>query len=232
MRKIVLDTETTGLDPIKDRIIEIGCVELINDLPSGNNFHRYFNAENAKISEQSQNIHGLSNNFLKQFSPIEDEIDDILDFISDSQIIIHNVSFDLSMINSLLKRLHLNTISENQCFCTLEFARKKFPGSKVNLNALCRKFGINLESREKHGALIDSFLLAQVYIELIGGKQRQFSFNEEKNKHKVRTSNILSRNNFKASGFLPEIVIDSRELKEHNTLLKKIKNPIWNIEKD
>lgn len=232
MRKIVLDTETTGLDPQKDRIIEIGCVELINDLPSGKNLHRYFNAENIKISEQSQKIHGLSNNFLKEFSPIEDEIDDILDFISDSQIIIHNVSFDLSMLNSLLKRLHLNTINEKQCFCTLELARRKFPGSKVNLNALCRRFGINLESRDKHGALVDSFLLAQVYIELIGGKQRQFSFRKENPKSKVRSPNNLNQNLSRIPSRLATISIDPKEFTDHKVLLKKIKNPIWNILKD
>ena len=179
MRKIILDTETTGLNPSSDRIIEIACVEMINEIPTGKVFHKYYNPGNVVIPEQAENIHGLSNEFLKDYKLFDDNIDEVLDFIDNCQLIIHNASFDLAMINSALERMHLKKIEESSALCTVRMARKMFPGSKVNLNALCRRFDISLANREKHDAVTDCFLLSQVYIELIGGKQHKFNFDNE-----------------------------------------------------
>ena len=225
MRKIVLDTETTGLNPQKDKIIEIGCVELINNVPSGITFHKYFTPGNVIISDESQNIHGLSNDFLKQFDSFENKVGELMDFLADSPIIIHNVSFDLSMVNAVLERMFLQKIERERCLCTLELSRKKFPGSKVNLNALCRRYGISLQSREKHGALTDSFLLAEVYLELMGGKQRNLFLKKKKEVSKMEVFN-KTVDKYKKT---PLIAIDSDEMSNHQDLIKRIKNSIWNL---
>ena len=225
MRKIVLDTETTGLDPSKDKIIEIGCVELINNIPTGQTFHKYFSPGNILISEESQSIHGLSNDFLKSFDSFEDNIGELMDFLSNSLIIIHNVSFDLSMINAVLERMFLEKIDRNRCLCTLELSRKKFPGSKVNLNALCRKFGISLKSRETHGALVDSFLLAEVYLELLGGKQRNLFIDKKKETSTLNKVNKINEKHLKT----PLIKLSHDDIRNHQNLISKLTNPIWNI---
>ncbi len=225
MRKIVLDTETTGLDPKKDKIIEIGCVELINNIPTGQTFHKYFSPGNISISEESQNIHGLSNDFLKSFDFFENNIGELMDFLSNSLIIIHNVSFDLSMINAVLERMFLKKIDRERCLCTLELSRKKFPGSKVNLNALCRKFGISLKSRETHGALVDSFLLAEVYLELLGGKQRNLFIDKKKETATVNRVNKINEKQLKT----PLVKLSSDDIQKHKNLMEKLEKPIWNI---
>ena len=221
-RAIILDTETTGLDFKNDRIIEIGCVELINDVPSGRTFHKYFNPGNIKISPQSEEIHGLTNSFLQKFKLFDDSVDEVFEFIGSSQIIIHNAQFDISMINSSLERLSRDLISLNQYICTLVMARKKFPGSKVNLNALCRRFGISIEHREKHDAVTDCFLLAQVYIELIGGKQHKFEFSEIQ-----KNNNILEKETIFNKYKPPLIEISNLEIRKHKEMRKKIKNSLW-----
>ena len=173
MRQVILDTETSGLDFEKDRIIEIGCLEIVDGVYTGKKFHNYYKPDNITISSDSEQIHGLNNSFLSKFPTFDSSVQDFLEFLNDSQLIIHNVQFDLSMINESLKRMSIKQIEKKNTICTLELAKKKFPGSKNNLNALCRRFDINLDSREKHGALIDSFLLLEVYNELLGGKQKK-----------------------------------------------------------
>lgn len=222
MRKIILDTETSGLNPKEDRIIEIACLELINDIPSGNIYHKFFSPGNVNISPEAEKVHGLSNNFLSKYDLFDNQVDEVLDFLEDSPIIIHNVSFDLSMINSSLERLRLQKLSEKRCICTLIMARKLFPGTKVNLNALCRRYKISLENREKHDAVTDCFLLAQVYMELIGGKQHKFNFFEKKEK---TLSNLQQKKmNIK---FTPEIIVDNQELNCHEKMLSEISNSLW-----
>lgn len=139
MRKLVLDTETSGLSPEKDRIIELACVEMINDSPTGDKYHRYYNPGNIIISNEAEQIHGLNNKFLEKFPTFEKSAQEFLDFIEDSQLIIHNASFDLSMINSSLERIGKEIIHSKRAVCTLEMSKKMFPGSKNNLNALCKK---------------------------------------------------------------------------------------------
>ena len=220
MRQIILDTETSGLDFEKDRIIEVGCIELINGVFTGRKFHKYYKPENIIISQESEQIHGLNSSLLSSFPTFDDSVEELLDFIHQSQLIIHNVQFDLTMINQSLKRKSLKELDRNNTLCTLELAKKKFPGSKNNLNALCRRFDINLDSREKHGALIDSFLLLDVYNELLGGKQKNLdltiSFSKEEKKIQ-RTDHTD----------LPHVTVTSEETKEHHKMLEKMKNNNW-----
>lgn len=221
MRQLIIDTETSGLDFEKDRIIEIGCLELIEGIFTGNKFHQYYKPDEIEISSESEKIHGLSNQFLAEFRTFEDEIQKFMAFVGDSQLIIHNAQFDITMINNALRRSGINQINTESTICTLEIAKKKFPGSKNNLNALCRRFGISLATREKHGALTDSFLLLQVYNELLGGKQQTLSLKPESKKKQLRRS--FSKENDK---FI-YAKISSDEEKSHIEMLKGLCNNIW-----
>ena len=221
MRQLIIDTETSGLDFEKDRIIEIGCLELIDGVFTGNKFHQYYKPDEIEISSESERIHGLNNEFLSKFSTFEDEIEKFMSFVGESQLIIHNAQFDITMINNALKRSGKSPINTESTICTLEIAKKKFPGSKNNLNALCRRFGISLESREKHGALTDSFLLLEVYNELLGGKQQTLSLKLQSKEKKSNRSFGKKTNKFiKAK-------ISSEEEKSHKEMLKSLHNNIW-----
>ena len=220
MRKLVLDTETSGLNPEKDRIIELACVEMVNESPTGEKYHRYYNPGNIIISNEAEQIHGLNNKFLEKFPTFENSAQEFLDFIEDSQLIIHNASFDLAMINHSLERIGKEMINPKRAICTLEMSKKAFPGSKNNLNALCRRFNISLENREKHGALTDCYLLQDVYIELLGGKQERLNLSQNQ---------LLITEKFKTpSSSKPILVKLSDEDKRlHEDILKKINRPIW-----
>lgn len=174
MREVVLDTETTGFDPFSgDRIVEIGALELEGHVPTGRKFHQYINPERGMPDEAFQ-VHGLGDDFLRdkpKFAAIGQKF---LDFIQDSKLIIHNASFDMKFLNAELKWMKLPEIPMSQALDTLLIARKKFPGSPASLDALCRRFGITSFERDLHGALLDSEILAEVYLELIGGRQPDF----------------------------------------------------------
>ena len=222
MRKLILDTETTGLDYQKDRIIELACLEVIDNEYTDRKFHQYYNPDGVVISEQSEEIHGLSNSFLRKFNSFDESLDAFIDFVGDAELVIHNAQFDISMINNALKRKNRPEIKMNKVICTLEMAKKKFPGSKNNLNALCRRFNISLESREKHGALTDCFLLLRVFIELLGGKQEKLTFLAKSNSSEVSEDmNYQKRENILIS-------VSEEEILEHKDILSKIDNPIWN----
>ena len=171
MREIVLDTETTGLDP-KDghRIVEIGCIELLNHMPTGEEYHCYINPE-RDMPTGAFEVHGLSESFLRQHPVFADVVSDFIQFIGDAPLVIHNGAFDLGFLNAELQRLNNAPLLQERVIDTLHIARRKFPGSPNSLDALCRRFGIDNTIRDKHGALIDSILLARVYLELIGGQQ-------------------------------------------------------------
>lgn len=171
VREIILDTETTGLDPATgDRIVEIGAVELLNHLPTGNNFHVYINPE-RDMPKEAEAVHGLSSAFLKDKPVFAAIAQDFLDFIGDAVLIIHNASFDMAFINAELGFLRLPSIPPERVVDTLHMARQRHPGAGNSLDALCRRYGIDNSKRTKHGALLDSELLAEVYLELIGGRQ-------------------------------------------------------------
>jgi DNA polymerase III subunit epsilon len=178
MREIVFDTETTGTDPERgDRIVEIGCVELIDLVPTGVTFHRYINPE-RDVPAEVVKIHQLDNKFLAD-KPIfgnSEVVDALLEFIGDAPLVAHNAEFDRRFLNGEFSRLNLPLIEKDRCVDTLMIARKKFPGAPASLDALCRRFNIDKSTRSRHGALIDSELLAAVYLELKGGRERRLSF--------------------------------------------------------
>lgn len=175
MREIILDTETTGLNPGDGhRIIEIGCLELENHLPTGRTYHQYINPE-RDIPVEAFNIHGISEEFLADKPVFKDIVEEFLDFISDSTLVIHNAGFDMKFLNYELVKAKHPKLKYSRTVDTLMMAREKFPGSPANLDALCRRFKIDNSNRTKHGALLDSELLAEVYLELKGGRQQHLT---------------------------------------------------------
>ena len=176
MIEIVLDTETTGLS-VKDghRIIEIGCIELKNQIPTKRFFHCLLNPE-RKVSEDAFKIHGYSDEFLSNKKKFPEVVKDFLEFINNKKLIIHNADFDLSHLNNELTIVNENTIKKDRVIDTLELARKKFPGSAINLDSLCKKFRINYSKRQRHNALVDCELLSKVYINLIDQKEPTLDF--------------------------------------------------------
>jgi len=174
MREIVLDTETTGFEPDQgDRIVEIGAVELWNHLPTGKTYHQYINPERP-MPQEAFEVHGLGDEFLRD-KPVFSKIGrEFLDFVADAKLVIHNAAFDMKFLNAELRWMGLPTLPRGQAVDTLAMARQKFPGSPATLDALCRRFGIDNSARTLHGALLDSEILAEVYLELIGGRQPDF----------------------------------------------------------
>ncbi|MFV0473391.1 MAG: DNA polymerase III subunit epsilon [Pikeienuella sp.] len=171
MREIVMDTETTGLDPAEGhRIVEIGGIELLNHMPTGRIYHQYINPERDMPAEAFA-VHGLSEERLAKEPVFKKIAADFVKFVGDAKLVIHNASFDMKFINAELRWVGLDPISTDRAIDTLAMARKRFPGSPAGLDALCRRFGVDNSAREKHGALLDSELLAEVYLELIGGRQ-------------------------------------------------------------
>ena len=171
MREIVLDTETTGFEPeAGDRIVEIGAVELMNHVATGHVYHQYINPERA-MPQGAFEVHGLGDDFLRDFPVFADVGQAFVDFIGDAPLVIHNAAFDTKFLNAELAWMGLPRLAPDRAIDTLAIARAKFPGSPASLDALCRRFGVDNAARTKHGALLDSELLAEVYLELIGGRQ-------------------------------------------------------------
>jgi DNA polymerase-3 subunit epsilon len=174
MREIVLDTETTGFDPDKgDRIVEIGAIELLNHVPTGRTYHQYLNPERAMPKEAFE-VHGLGDDFLRDMPAFRDCGQAFIDFIGDSRIVIHNAEFDMRFLNAELGWIGLPVVALDRALCTATMTRKKYPGAPASLDALCRRFGIDNSARTLHGALLDAEILAEVYLELIGGRQPDF----------------------------------------------------------
>lgn len=172
MREIVLDTETTGMEPSEGhRLVEIGCVELVNHIPTGKHWHQYLNPE-RDVPPDATAIHGLTGEFLKDKPVFSQVFGDFVDFVGDATLVIHNAAFDMKFINAELAKVGHAAIPMKRATDTLLMARQKFPGSPASLDALCRRFNIDNSGRELHGALLDAQLLAEVYLELMGGRQR------------------------------------------------------------
>ena len=215
MKEIILDTETTGLS-VKDghRIVEIGCIELDNLVPTKNVFHCYLNPE-RKVSEKAYEVHGYSDEFLSDKKKFVDVVDDFLYFIKDKKIIIHNAEFDISHLNNELSLINKEKISKNLIIDTLDIARNKFPGSSISLDALCKRFRIDNSRRKKHTALIDCELLTKVYINLIDQKEPTLNFQN------INNSKIEHLND-KVLNYSKKILVPSKqELKNHANYLKK-----------
>jgi len=171
MREIVFDTETTGLDPkAGHRLVEVGCIELANHLPTGRNFQRYINP-GRDMPAEAMAVHGLSAEFLAKYPGFEACAEDLLAFIGDSPLVIHNADFDMGFLNHELKLLGLAPVPRERAIDTLQIARRRFPGSPASLDALCKRFNVDASARNLHGALLDAELLAEVYIELIGARE-------------------------------------------------------------
>jgi DNA polymerase-3 subunit epsilon len=223
MREVVLDTETTGLSVGNgDRIIEIGCVEVVNRIRTGQYYHIYLNCD-KEISIGAQNIHGISKDFLKDKPRFAEIANDFLEFIANSPLVIHNAKFDMKFINNELV-LNNQPILTNEVIDTLVIAKKKFPGTKVNLDALCNKFNIDATKREKHGALLDSELLAEVYLELTGGSQISLILDKQESD----TSEVSLKNQNNNISFpYREFKVGDQESKLHSKMLEKISSPLW-----
>ena len=173
MREIVFDTETTGLDPMQgDRLVEIGCIELVNRFPTGKTFHCYFNPE-RDMPEQARAIHGLTSEFLKDKPLFTHKVDELIAFLGEAQLVAHNAMFDYGFLNAELERAGRGGVSRERMVDTLLIARRKHPGGSNRLDDLCARYSIDNSRRTKHGALLDAELLAEVYVELIGARQAQ-----------------------------------------------------------
>ena len=226
MREIILDTETTGLDPSKGhRIVEIGCIEIWNKLPTGETFHKYINPE-RDIPKEAQNVHGLSSEFLSDKPKFKEISDDFLDFISNSTIVAHNANFDIKFIMAELEIIGKDNIELNKVIDTVKVARAKFPGSSVSLDALCKRFKIDLSDRSKHGALLDASLLSSVYLELCGGRQGALDVSNSERGEVKFTDDIESKPLQRTSR---NFSLSTDELNNHKKFIKeKIINSLWN----
>ena len=221
MREIILDTETTGLSFEQgDRIIEVGCVELHNHVPTGKTLQFFCNVQ-QKISEEASKIHGITNEFLSSHPTFGENASNLINFIKDDTLVIHNASFDIGFINNELKITGLPEL-KNKIIDTVALARKKLNTRIANLDYLCRRFSIDLSERKLHGALLDSHLLAEVYLELNGGKQISMDlYSADKKTHNKETIET------KTSHKLIKIQPNEEELLQHRLNLKQIKNPLW-----
>ncbi len=226
MREIVLDTETTGMDPAEgDRMVEIGCVELVNHMPTGKVLQLYINPE-REIPEEAIAVHGITNEFVADKPTFSEIYSDFINFIGeDSKLVIHNAEFDMKFINYQLGQVGHAAIGWSRVIDTLAMARKKFPGSPANLDALCRRFDIDNTQRTYHGALLDSELLAEVYLELLGGRQHGLGLSTQKNENEQQISQTIKVNR-KFREPRP-FKISEEEQKAHRLLLEKLENPIW-----
>jgi DNA polymerase-3 subunit epsilon len=222
MREIVLDTETTGISPYDGhKVIEIGCLELLNYQPTGQKFHCYLNPS-REVPQEAFKIHGISTAFLKDKPLFKDVAGDFLSFIQDSRLIIHNAKFDLAFLNHELKSVQKKPIEDAKAFCTFRYARQKFPGEKASLNELCKKFKIDISERTLHGALLDSMLLAKLYAKLFQVEQKNLTLSS-KSLEIVKTSEkeIFTRT-------LPNYKLTQDEIDAHKEFLKEnLKKNLW-----
>lgn len=185
MREIIFDTETTGLESKVDRVIEIGGIELVDHFPTGRTFHKYISPGDRKVHPDALAVHGLTDDFLKDKPTFAEILDELQEFFHDAKWIAHNANFDIGFINAEFERLGVPPVQSEQVIDTLSMARRKHPMGPNSLDALCRRYGIDNSHRTKHGALLDSELLAEVYIEMIGGRQTALGLVEEKKVIKV-----------------------------------------------
>ena len=225
MREIVLDTETTGLDPLRgDRLVEVGCVELINHMPTGQTFHRYINPEREMAAEAFA-VHGLSTEFLADKPFFHEVVEELLAFIGDAPLVIHNASFDVSFINAELDRLKRPPIPRERLVDTLLLARRKHPGVSNRLDDLCSRYAIDNSRRTKHGALLDAELLAEVYVDLIGARQSQLILAAETTEIRVSASGETLRRQ-RMVALLPRVTDAEREA--HRAFVATLGDkPIW-----
>ena len=224
MRRIALDTETTGLNPLDGhRIVEIGCVELDTNIPTGKEWHTYLNPQRT-MPEEAFAVHGLDDSFLSNKPLFKNISSDFLNFIKGAELVIHNARFDIGFLNNELKLANLPIINIDKSIDTVQLARQTIPGAAASLDALCKRFNIDLSQRGKHGALLDAQLLAEVYLELTGGRQSSLILDQPTQKTNSSIQGIETIN--KESEAFTAFITEEEEL-EHFNMLKKIKEPLW-----
>lgn len=217
MREIVLDTETTGLDPATgDRIVEIGAVELLNGVPTGANFHVYINPE-RDVPEGAFKVHGLSTEFLRGHPVFSNVADDFAAFIGSDRLVIHNAEFDVKFINAEFARLDMKPLEQGRILDTLALARRKHPNAANSLDALCARYGVDSSRRKKHGALLDAELLAEVYVELSGGRQTTFTLQAVERRVQVKVFDLVEAREAPLA-----VAVADTEVAAHRTLADAI----------
>ena len=226
MREIIFDTETTGLDPKSgDRLVEIGCIEMINRVPTGQTFHAYFHPD-RDMPAAAEAVHGLSITFLSDKPRFHERAHEMLEFLGDSMLVAHNAGFDFGFVNSELEMCGLPHLSRDRMIDTVQMARVRHPGAKLSLDALCTRYGIDRSHRTRHGALLDAELLAQVYVELTGGRQIGLSLAAERGDDgAVAGLGLLQRQRV----FRParQHAPSAAELAAHAAFLETVKSPLW-----
>ena len=230
MREIVFDTETTGLDPKSgDKLVEIGAVELINHMPTGVTYHQYINPE-REVPEDAYKVHGLNLEFLKDYPTFRDIAKEWMDFVGDDGILVaHNASFDMSFINHELQGCGYPVYEWDRVIDTLEIARQKFPHSKVNLDALCKRFGVDNTSRTLHGALLDAQLLAEVYLELLGGQEPSMQLGENAHRDSAVAKTVSAQSLKRQFRPARDFPLSAEDLAAHEDFMtNKIKDSVWN----
>jgi len=226
MREIIFDTETTGLDPrTGDRMVEIGCVELVNRVPTGAVFHAYFNPERDMPAE-AEAVHGLSATFLADKPRFPERVAELLDFLGDAPLVAHNAGFDFAFLNFELAQCGLEAVCHSRMVDTVKLARVRHPGAKLSLDALCTRYGVDRSHRTRHGALLDAELLAQVYVELTGGRQIGLELAAGALDSVVASVTIVTRERV----FRPARAhrASEAELAAHAAFLETVKAPLWN----
>lgn len=226
MREIIFDTETTGLDPRSgDRLVELGCIEMVNRVPTGEVFHAYFNPD-RDMPAAAEAVHGLSAAFLSDKPRFHERAAEFLEFIGDANLVAHNAGFDFGFINMELEACGLDPVSKTRMVDTVALAKVRHPGAKLSLDALCTRYGIDRSHRTRHGALLDAELLAQVYVELTGGRQIGLSLAAEASQNLVATvAAPVRERTFRPAR--PHRASEA-ELAAHAAFLESVKSPLWN----
>lgn len=232
MREIVLDTETTGLDPAEGhRIVEIGGVELLNHVPTGRTYHQYINPK-RDMPKEAFDVHGISAEFLADKPPFEQIAAEFVDFVDGARLVIHNAPFDMKFLNAELRWAGLAPLPQDQALDTLAMARRRFPGSPGNLDALCKRFEIDNSRRTLHGALLDSEILAEVYLELIGGRQPGLTFTDIQAGQSAQTRPSENAGNSWRAGARPKALpprITEEEARAHARMVSQLgEDALWN----
>jgi DNA polymerase III subunit epsilon len=226
MREIIFDTETTGLDPKSgDRLVEIGCIEMVNRVATGSTFHAYFNPD-RDMPAAAEAVHGLSITFLSDKPRFHERAAELIEFLGDSKLVAHNAGFDFGFVNSELEMCGMEPLSRERMIDTVALARVRHPGAKLSLDALCSRYGIDRSHRTLHGALLDAELLAQVYVELTGGRQIGLSLVAEAGESLVVTIETAQRERtFRPAR--PHAPSEA-ERAAHTAFLETVKEPLWN----
>ena len=230
MREIILDTETTGMEPSEGhRLVEIGCVELVNQIPTGRTWHHYLNPE-RDVPQEAVAVHGLTREFLKDKPVFSQLYTDFIEFVGDATLVIHNAAFDMKFINAELAAVGHAAIPPRRVIDTVAMARKKFPGSPASLDALCRRFGIDNSNRTLHGALLDAQLLSEVYLELLGGRQHGLGLGAQTAALAAENSTLIAAATEPAQRVFREARPHSpseEELAAHAALREALKDNLW-----